>query len=81
MFDESNDMMIYCKIDVEGFEESVIRTLISSKIISKVHEIYYEVDEEWIDKMSIRELFTYIEIYEIKSQEYKSMNKFLLFSW
>ena len=56
LFDESNDMMIYCKIDVEGFEESVIRTLISSKIISKVHEIYYEVDEEWIDSLVIKNL-------------------------
>ena len=56
LFDEFNDTLIYCKIDVEGFEESVINTLISSKLISKIYEIYYEVDEKWIDPEIIKNL-------------------------
>jgi FkbM family methyltransferase len=38
-------MPIVCKIDVEGFEKSVLEALVASDTISAIEEIFYEVDE------------------------------------
>lgn len=39
---------IVVKIDVEGFEKSVILGLIDSNLMPQVTEIFYEVDERWV---------------------------------
>ena len=55
-FKELNDLVKYekgtkiiVKIDVEGHEESVLKTLVLSDLINDINEILYEVDEDWVD--------------------------------
>lgn len=39
---------IILKVDVEGFEEVVFKTLIKSKFFNQISTIFYEVDEKWV---------------------------------
>jgi FkbM family methyltransferase len=47
---------VICKIDVEGKEKDVIKALISSNMINKITEIFYELDERWADPEEIKGL-------------------------
>ncbi|HEY6598477.1 MAG TPA: FkbM family methyltransferase, partial [Pseudomonadales bacterium] len=40
---------IFVKIDVEGFEETVLNELIACSFCSRIDDIFYEVDENWVD--------------------------------
>lgn len=51
-----NEKPIVIKIDVEGFEKSVILGLLSSNLIDQVVEIFYEIDENWTNPIEIKEL-------------------------
>lgn len=59
---EKNSKIIL-KVDVEGFEEVVFKTLIKSNFFNKISTIFYEVDEKWVKpkilkKMLIEQGFT-----------------------
>ena len=47
---------ILVKIDVEGLEEIVIRELMASRHFNRVTDIYYEVDEQWLDAARVQSL-------------------------
>ncbi len=40
---------IFVKIDVEGLEETVLHELIACPFFSRIDDIFYEVDETWVD--------------------------------
>ncbi len=40
---------IFVKIDVEGLEETVLNELIACPFFSRIDDIFYEVDEKWVD--------------------------------
>ena len=44
---------ISVKIDVEGYEESVITALISSSIVDQINDLFYEVDTKWTNPNKI----------------------------
>ena len=46
---------IYVKIDVEGHEKIVINELIKANFFDRVKEIFFEVDNNWVDLHSIKE--------------------------
>jgi len=50
------DGIVFCKIDVEGYEEPVIRSLIQAKFFHRIEAIIYEVDENWVNPISISNL-------------------------
>lgn len=45
---------IVVKIDVEGHEEVVIAELLKCRFAPRISEIFYEVDEAWVDPARIR---------------------------
>ena len=47
---------IICKIDVEGKEIDVLENLTNSMIFSLIEEIFYEVDEMWVNPQDIQDL-------------------------
>lgn len=47
---------IVVKIDVEGFEKAVIQALVGSSLITNVSEVFYEVDEFWVDPGQLEKL-------------------------
>lgn len=49
------DTPIIVKIDVEGFEKTVIDQLMKSRNFKRITEIFYEVDERWVDPVDLRE--------------------------
>lgn len=49
----SSTSKIAVKIDTEGHEAQVLRELMSSKLWSKIFNIFYEVDERYIDNVEI----------------------------
>lgn len=49
----TNNLPIIIKIDVEGHEPIVIKELISSKISNNIKEIFYEIDEAWVNPIEI----------------------------
>lgn len=51
-----NPLPVYVKIDVEGFELTVIKELMKTKISENIVEIYYEIDEQWVDPNSIESI-------------------------
>jgi FkbM family methyltransferase len=55
------------KIDVEGFEMIVIKELLKTQVAKEITEIYFEVDERWIDYNDIEVL--------LKSNGYKFFSK------
>lgn len=46
------------KIDVEGHEETVIRELMKFRFASQIDQIFYEVDEQWINPEEIQALLS-----------------------
>ncbi len=42
------------KIDVEGHEEVVIRELMKSHFVDRIEEIFYEVDERWVNPREVK---------------------------
>lgn len=53
---EHDDLPIYVKIDVEGHEVTVIEQLMQDPKSELIQEIFYEVDERWVDPMQIQGL-------------------------
>lgn len=53
---KNNNEKLIIKIDVEGYELVVLKQLINSKIWKNVKEIFYEVDERWLDPLKIEML-------------------------
>ena len=51
-----NGAPIRIKIDVEGHEEVVIRELLKSHFVDRIEEIFYEVDERWVDPDRVQTL-------------------------
>ena len=49
-----NHAKLIIKIDVEGYELVVLKQLINSPIWEDVIEIFYEVDERWVDPLKIK---------------------------
>jgi len=49
-----NHAKLIVKIDVEGYELVVLKQLINSPIWQDVTEIFYEVDERWVDPLEIK---------------------------
>ena len=47
---------IVCKIDVEGKEIDVLKTLIEHEIIESIDELFYEVNENWINPLEIQKM-------------------------
>jgi len=45
------DLLI--KIDVEGFEEEVLETLLTSGLLQLTNSVFVEIDERWVDKFAI----------------------------
>ena len=50
---DHNHSKLIIKIDVEGHELEVLKQLINSPIWENVIEIFYEVDERWVDPFKI----------------------------
>ena len=51
-----NNLPVIIKIDVEGHEPIVIKELISSKISNNIKEIFYEIDEAWVNPIEIEKI-------------------------
>jgi FkbM family methyltransferase len=69
---------VFCKIDVEGFEAEVLRALTSSALARSITEIFYEVDEDWVDPGALEALlraagFTRFEKIGAKPKHYDVM--------
>ena len=65
---KNNDKIaLIVKIDVEGFEMNVIKELLKTQIAKEITEIYFEVDERWVNYNDIESL--------LKSNGYKSFTK------
>lgn len=45
----TSDLPIYVKVDVEGYETVVLEELMKSLHASRIKEIFFEVDERWVD--------------------------------
>jgi len=45
----SADLPVLMKIDVEGHEVAVLQSIATAAFASRVSEVFYEVDEEWVD--------------------------------
>ena len=58
------ELPIIVKIDVEGKEMEVIETLVEAEMFSSIDEIFYEVDEEWVNPRDVQLL---LEINGFKS--------------
>lgn len=46
---------IIVKIDVEGHESAVVKSLAQSPLIDRVAAIFYELDERWADQDAVRQ--------------------------
>lgn len=44
-----NDAPIFIKIDTEGHEEAVVRSICESGLAPRVETVFYEVDERWLN--------------------------------
>ena len=54
---KNNDKVpLIVKIDVEGFEMNVIKELLKTQVAKHIMEIYFEVDERWVDYNDIETL-------------------------
>ena len=51
---EQGNLPLVVKIDVEGHEEVVIRELFKCDFSKQICEIFYEVDERWVNSQSIQ---------------------------
>ncbi|MEX2333730.1 MAG: FkbM family methyltransferase [Pseudohongiella sp.] len=55
------------KVDVEGYELTVIRELLKSGVLSQCEAIYYEVDEDWVNTDQVKQIliscgFTHFDV-------------------
>jgi FkbM family methyltransferase len=53
LIDTSLPYRVIAKIDVEGHEHAVINTLMRSKVWPKISNIYYEVNERFLDHQAV----------------------------
>jgi len=53
-----DDAPIFVKIDVEGYELIVLKQLAKTPFLSSIKEIFYEVDEKWVDPNEIQDLLS-----------------------
>lgn len=56
------------KIDVEGFEKTVIDELVKSGVLTRTQAVFYEVDERWSQPQLIRQ--------QLEGQGFKNFQKF-----
>ena len=63
----NNKVALIVKIDVEGFEMNVIKELLKTQVAKEITEIYFEVDERWVNYDDIEIL--------LKSNGYKFFSK------
>jgi len=68
----NNKVALIVKIDVEGFEMNVIKELLKTQVSKDITEIYFEVDERWVN-------YNEIEIL-LKSNGYKFFSKTSIFT-
>ncbi len=50
------DLPLFVKVDVEGFEATVLSELMRSQHAGRIREIFYEVDENWVDVTALAAL-------------------------
>ena len=50
---ECGSLPIFVKVDVEGHEETVLRELLKCSFVHQIREIFYEVDEGWVNHSRI----------------------------
>jgi FkbM family methyltransferase len=50
----TGDLPIIVKVDVEGHEEAVMRSLAQSRHIKRISTVFYEVDCNWSDEASLK---------------------------
>ncbi len=58
-FDEllsDGDAAIFVKVDVEGFEKAVLSELVKSRHVGRIAEVFYEVDENWVNPGELRDI-------------------------
>merc|ERR1711966_248044 len=55
------------KIDVEGYEMNVITELLKTQVAKEISEIYFEIDERWVDYNDIEIL--------LKTNGFKNFSK------
>jgi len=68
-----NKIDIIVKIDVEGYEEIVIKTLFKTKLHKYISEIFYEIDEKLVDTKKIERLLSlknYKNIYQSNAKKH-----------
>ena len=65
LFQHKNTPVVV-KIDVEGFELTVVQQLIKTSFAEMITEIFYEIDENWTDPKEIEKLLGSIgfEVFE-----------------
>lgn len=47
------NVAVIVKIDVEGYEEAVLDTLLSSSFCQNIHAVYVEIDEAWVSRSEV----------------------------
>ncbi len=47
---------IIVKVDVEGYEEKVFETLIKTNFFKKIKNIFYEIDERWVNPEILKDI-------------------------
>ena len=52
---EQKNLPIVVKIDVEGWELTVIKQLMDIPSVEKISEVFYEVDEKWVNPKEIED--------------------------
>lgn len=53
---QPGDEPIFVKVDVEGHERVVLEQLLKAEFSSRIEEIFYEVDENWVDARAIADM-------------------------
>lgn len=54
LVDNDSKIRILVKVDVEGFEKTVLNELMQSKLASYIDEVFFEVDEKWVNYEEIQ---------------------------
>ncbi len=67
LISNENKVELIVKIDVEGFEMNVIKELLKTQMANDISEIYFEVNERWVNYNDIETL--------LKSNGYKFFSK------
>ena len=67
LISNENKVELIVKIDVEGFEMNVIKELLKTQMANDISEIYFEVNERWVNYNDIEIL--------LKSNGYKFFSK------